>query len=103
LDENLSPKIAEQLRQRGIDAVCVRDFELLGDEDINHLDRAIRENRVLVTADVDFLRMAAEGIEHAGIVFGNLDAHTIGDWVKALELICFVLEPDEMLNHVEFV
>lgn len=37
LDENLSPKIARQLRLRGIDAVCVRDLGYLGDEDRNHL------------------------------------------------------------------
>lgn len=103
LDENLSPKIAEQLRYRGIDAVSVRDLDVLGDEDINHLSRATQQGRVLATADVDFLRIAAEGIEHAGIVFGSLDTHTIGDWVKILELLCFVLESDEMLNHVEFV
>jgi len=70
---------------------------------MNHLSRATSEGRVLATSDADFLRMAAEGIEHAGIVFGSLDAHTIGDWVKTLELICFVLEPDDMLNHVEFI
>ena len=55
LDENLSPKIAEQLRQRGIDAVCVRDLDQLGDTDVNHLERATDMGRTLVTTDVDFL------------------------------------------------
>jgi predicted nuclease of predicted toxin-antitoxin system len=103
LDENLSPKIAAQLRQRGIDAVCVRDLQLLGDDDHNHLQRATQEERVLVTADADFLRLAAEGAEHAGIVFGSLQSHSIGDWVKLLELLCLIVTPDEMLNHVEFI
>jgi predicted nuclease of predicted toxin-antitoxin system len=103
LDENLSPKIAEQLRQRGVDAVCARDLGMLGEDDATHLARATAEGRVLVTADEDFLRMAAEGAEHAGIVFGALETHSIGDWVRTLELISVVLEPEEMLNHVEFI
>ncbi|MBN1121129.1 MAG: hypothetical protein JXJ17_08625 [Anaerolineae bacterium] len=83
--------------------MCVRDLDRLGDDDPDHLACAARDGRVLVIADADFLRMAAIGIDHAGIIFGSLEAHTIGDWVKALEIICFVLEPEEMLNHVEFI
>ena len=79
LDENLSPKIAEQLMLRGIDAVSVRDLGTLGDSDSNHLERANKLERVLVTSDVDFLRFAAESIEHAGIVFGVQGDHSIGD------------------------
>jgi uncharacterized protein with PIN domain len=103
LDENLSPKIARQLRLRGIDAVCVRDLGYLGDEDRNHLDRATRLRRVLVTTDVDFLQIAQEGWPHAGIIFGVQQHYTIGDWVKRLELICFVYSPDDMQNHVEYL
>ena len=103
LDENLSPKIAHQLRLRGIDAVCVRDLGHLGDEDSNHLDRAARLNRVLVTTDVDFLQMAQAGRPHAGIIFGIQQNHTIGDWVKSLELICFVYTATDMQNHVEYL
>lgn len=103
LDENLSPKIAEQLRLRGVDAICVRELGLLGVEDVNHLERATKSGRVLVKTDVDFLRLAAEGIEHAGIIFGIQQNHTIGDWVKNLELICFIYSPGEMENHVEYL
>lgn len=103
LDENLSPRIAEQLRLRGIDAVCVHDLALLGDEDNNHLQRATQMKRVLVTTDTDFLRITAEGAEHAGIVFGAQEDHSLGDWVKILELLCFVYTAEEMKNHVEYV
>lgn len=102
LDENLSPKIAEQLRQRGIDAVCVRDLDLLGDEDVNHLERATKLGRALVTSDIDFLRLAATGVSHAGIIFANQQDYTLGDWVKNLELLCFVYSSEDMENHVEY-
>ena len=103
LDENLSPKIADQLKLRGIDAVSVRDLETLGESDESHLARATRLGRVLVTSDVDFLRFAAEGINHTGIVFGVQSEHTIGDWVRKLELVCFVYSPAELENHVEYL
>ncbi len=87
LDENLSPRIAVQLRRRGIDAVTVHDLDVAGDTDENHLARATRLQRVLVTADVDFLVIAALGQEHLGIVFGEQSTHKIGDWVNALDLL----------------
>ena len=103
LDENLSPKISEQLTLRGIDAVSVRDLGTLGASDESHLERATRLGRVLVTSDVDFLRLAAEGTNHSGVVFGIQGDHSMGDWVKKLELICFVYSANELENHVEYL
>lgn len=73
LDEGLSPKIAEQLRMRGIEAITAQDLGLLGGEDSTHLARAATEGR------------------------------TIGDWVRDLELVRFVYSADEMANHVEYL
>lgn len=103
LDENLSPTIATQLKRRGIDAVTVRDLGLLGDTDENHLTRATNMGRVLATCDTDFLVMATDGVEHAGIVFGIQENTSMGDWVKGLELICSVYSPQNMVNHVEYL
>ncbi|MBI1294211.1 hypothetical protein GC175_04545 [bacterium] len=103
LDENLSPRIAEQLRLRGIDAISVRELGYLGDSDENHLERATRLGRVLVTADTDFLRLAADGVHHTGIIFGLQAAHSTGDWVRKLELICFVYSTNEFKDHVEYL
>ena len=58
---------------------------------------------VLVTCDTDFLRMAAEGLAHAGIAFGVQEENTIGDWVTKLELLCSVYTSDDMRNHVEYL
>ena len=103
IDENLSPEIANQLRLRGVDAISVRDLDLVGDSDQNHLVRALEMGRVLVTSDADFLVMSATQIEHAGIIFGKQEDHSLGDWVKGLELICFVYDAEDMKNHVEFL
>ena len=64
LDENMQVAIADQLKRRGIDVVTVRDLNLLGDTDINHLKRAVEMGRVLCTYDADYveLAMSAPGV-----------------------------------------
>lgn len=102
-DESVEVAVAEQMKQRGIDAVTVRDLGLRGDKDINHLRRASEIGRVLCTYDTDFLRLHADGHPHAGIAFGFHDRTTYGDWVRGLELICGVLSADEMKNRIEYL
>lgn len=103
LDENVPTAIATQLQSREIDVVTVRDLNLLGDEDDNHLQRATSMGRILCTHDSDFLQLATDGLPHAGIVFGQQDKHYIGEWVKYLELMHSVYTPDEMVNTIEFL
>jgi len=59
--------------------------------------------RVLCTYDADFLSLAAEGSEHAGIVFGQQDTHYIGDWVNYLERIHAAYTAEEMRNRVAYL
>lgn len=103
LDENLPVAIATQLKSRGIDVVTVRDLGLLGDSDENHLQRAAEMGRVLCTHDNDYIELASDEFEHAGIVFGQQELHYIGEWVKYLELMHAVYTPEEMKNRVEYL
>jgi hypothetical protein len=74
LDENLSPRIAEMLRARGLDAVSAH--EVPGNnqlDDRSQLLYAARARRAIVTCDIaDFAELTGEFIatnrEHAGIV-----------------------------------
>ncbi len=103
LDENVQVIIAQQLRKRGIEVITVRELNLLGDADVNHLQRATEMGHVLCTHDADYIQLASEQIDHAGIVFGQQDQHYIGDWVKGLELLHAVYTPGEMKNRVEYL
>jgi predicted nuclease of predicted toxin-antitoxin system len=52
LDENLSPRIEDLLRTRGLDAVSAHEAGDTQLSDRAQLDYAVREGRALVTGDV---------------------------------------------------
>lgn len=73
LDEMLSPRLAESLRERDVDAVAlVADAGLRGIPDDEVRALATEQGRVVVTCNVaDFLRLdvswRAEGRSHSGL------------------------------------
>lgn len=54
VDANLSPRVAEWLRERGYDAVDVFEQGLTQAGDREILTKAAQEARILLTADLDF-------------------------------------------------
>lgn len=102
LNENVSPEIADQVRRGGIDAVHVRDLEMLGDSDENHLQRATQAGRVLCTHDQDFLVLASQ-MDHAGSAFGDQTSASIGNWVRALRRLHAEYQAEDALNRIFFV
>jgi predicted nuclease of predicted toxin-antitoxin system len=59
IDNALSPEVARYLRERGHDAVHVRDYGLHAAEDPVILERAAAEDRALVSTDSDFAMLLA--------------------------------------------
>jgi predicted nuclease of predicted toxin-antitoxin system len=101
-DEHVARAVARGLRQRGVDVVTVPESGLLDASDEEHLARAFAEGRVVFTQDEDFLRLHASSVEHAGIVYTSQEA-SIREIVYGLMLIFEVLEPEDMVNHVEYL
>jgi predicted nuclease of predicted toxin-antitoxin system len=103
LDENCHPAVADGLRRRGVDVTTTPETGLLRATDEQQAAHSFREGRVLFTQDRDFLRLHASGVPHAGIAYCEKDKKSIGALIQGLVLIWEVLEPQEMVNRVEFL
>ncbi|QDU57890.1 DUF5615 family PIN-like protein [Aeoliella mucimassa] len=102
LDEHVALAVAAGLRERGIDVLNVQQAGMLAASDIEHLEFARSQGRVVFSQDADFLRLHAMQVDHAGIVYAPQQT-AIGSIIGGLTLIAEVLTPEEMQNHVEFL
>jgi hypothetical protein len=97
LDEHFSPEIARQLRDRGHDAVAMRELEARGLADRDVLALATLQRRAIVTENVaDFVELHRvafiTGAAHFGVVFTSprqfpRTRRAIGRMVRALEAL----------------
>ncbi len=102
-DESVELAVSQQLERAGIDVVSAHSLDLLGDTDDNHLQRATALERVLCTYDQDFLRLAAEGMYHYGIIFSQQQSASIGGWVREIKLIHAEKEADDLIEQVLYL
>jgi hypothetical protein len=73
-----------------------------GRTDEAQLAFALQAGRVTFTQDRDFLRMAASGIPHAGVVYAPQGA-PVGAIIGGLLLIYSVLSAEEMTDSLEYI
>ena len=103
MDENVNPSIAAGLRRAGIDVKTTQELGYLGASDTNQLSLAIQEDRVLVTHDDDFLVLASQRFEHAGIAYCRKEIRSIGEIIHILVLLYEVGTSDEMRGRIEYL
>ncbi len=103
LDEHVHSGVADGLRRRGMDVTTAAEAGLLGADDTRHIDFANGQCRVIFSSDRDFLRIHDRGVPHYGIVYCHQQSHSIGETVRALELIWEVLDQSEMKMQIEFI
>jgi len=101
-DEHVARAVARGLQNRGVDALTIVEAGLLGADDEALLTFVRREQRVIVTQDQDFLRMAAREYDHPGVVYA-LQERSIGQMVRMLDLLAQVSDAEEMNGRVEFI
>jgi predicted nuclease of predicted toxin-antitoxin system len=103
LDENVDNQITKGLRAYRIHVLTTAEAGLIGWKDEQHLAFALAEGCVIFTQDRDFLRLHAQGRQHAGIIYCKQQTRTIKQILRGLILIYEILELEDMRNNVEFL
>jgi len=85
-EEHVSKAVVMGLRRRGVDVLTVPEAGTLGVSDEEHLRRAREEGRAIFTQDDDFLRLAAAGADHVGIIYATQE-DTIGEIIYGLKRV----------------
>lgn len=103
LDENVDPALAMSLRRRGVDVTTSAESGLNGASDREQIAFARNHGRVVVTHDVDFLRLAKEGETHGGIVFCSFRSFSIGRATLGLVALWRHRSSEEMMGCLKFM
>ena len=102
LDESMPNAVANGLRKRDRDVTTSKDAGLLSADDEDHVAFALSESRVFITRDDDFLVLASQGVQHAGIAYWT-EKRSLGQLIKDLDSLCFDQTPEEMQGRVVYL
>lgn len=84
LDENIGKKTAEVLRENGYDVRSVFE-DMRGVSDVDILDTAMREKRIVVTLDKDFgMLVFRDSKKHLGVLFLRLQKESAENITQAI-------------------
>jgi len=107
MDVHVKAAITAGVRRRGIDVVTAQEDGATRLEDVPLLDRTTALERILFSQDDDLLAIArarqTQGVFFAGLIYGHQLAATIGKYVLDLEVVCKVLDPEDMVNRIEYL
>ena len=102
-DECVDARIISGLRRRGVDLVTAAGERLLAASDEEHLRRASKLGRAVVTCDHDFLGLVKDlDVRHSGLLF-ILPRTNVGVAVRAIALAAEVLSSPDIENSVEWI
>ena len=108
-DEHLPNAVVAGLRANGVDVLTITEAGRISLPDDEQLRFATKDNRVMVTHDVDFLVLASQflgsGEAFSGVAFcpGQKYQSNVGGLIRALLTLHGVMTSPEMLNHVEYL
>lgn len=104
IDENLPSQIATLLKSAGHDAETVFDEGLVGSTDQNIIEVCNREERALVTLDLDFSNVRAyPPKDHFGLVVLRLRRQDRPHVVNVLSQIIDMFEQQTLLGRLWIV
>lgn len=107
MDHHVPASVTQGLRLKGIDVLTAYEDERAEAEDDMVLARSSELGRVLYSQDEDLLviahRWLQTGREFAGLIYAHQLNITVGRAVRDLDLIASVLDPEDIVNRIEFI
>ncbi len=106
-DEDVSVKIAANLKNRGFDVLHAVDAKMLSAGDEEQLDKAVIEQRTFLTHNKIHFRVLhesyiASGKKHFGIIVASRKRNPF-ETIKRLLDIIQRFSPKEMENQIRFI
>lgn len=101
LDEHVPRAVAQALRRKGIDVTMAVEVGLQGASDLQQIQFALAESRMIFAED--YLSLHTSGVERAGIAYCKQDSRSIGDIIRGLVLIWAVLDPQSVRGTIEYL
>ncbi len=106
-NESVPVGVAAGLKRRAVEAWSALDSGQLGLSDEDHLEYAAQAKAALFTHDADFLRLAQTWAEepktHWGIIYVHTAQLSVGECIRRLKEMADVLEPEDLIDRVEFL
>ncbi len=109
LDEDSSDTdLIKALRMRGVDVVGAQESGMRGRSDLEQLQWATTQKRVLYTANAaDFCLLHAEcirmGQDHPGIIQHVRQRYAVGEQMNRLLRLISLVTAEDMQNRLEFL
>lgn len=106
MDVHIPRAITNGLRLRKVDVMTAQEDGTITLTDAELLDRATELGRVLFSQD-DLLIEANSrlnaGIRFSGVIYSHQLSSPIGRCIDDLEIVAKALEPEEIVNRIEFI
>jgi hypothetical protein len=107
MDVHVRRAVTSGLRLRRVDVLTAQEDGAGRFPDDQLLDRATELDRVLFSQDRDLLdeanRRQREQIHFTGVIYAHQLRVTIGKCIDDLELLAKVVEPEDLVDQVEYL
>ncbi len=100
--------LVKALRARGVDVLTALDAGMIDRADIEHLDYAARQGRVLFSFNTkDFYdlhtRYLTAGSSHAGMILARQQVYSVGELMRRILHLMNARSAEDMVDQVEFL
>jgi len=106
IDEDVHKNLAEELRQRGFDAISALEVGMMEVHDPQHLAFAVSQGRAVLSFNRgDFVRLHRQymerGWEHYAIIVSP--QYPIGETLRRVVRLMETLSAEDMMNRLEYL